>query len=92
MLISKLFARNAPMAPGSVELMIHQVVDTFQMSMAKYTQRKKFRLLMPCSSIHKSGMKAMKMRKVSGETGQAAKSKIPESDERMPGCIFFKPL
>jgi len=83
--ISRLFARNAPIAPGNVELIIHQVVDTFQNSMAKYIHRKKFLLLMPCISIQSNGMKAIKIRKVSGEMGQAAKSNMPERRERMPG-------
>ena len=83
--ISRLFARNAPIAPGNVELMIHQVVETFQKSMAKYIHRKKFLLLMPCISIQNNGMKAKKIKKVSGEIGQAANSNMPESKERMPG-------
>src|SRR6185436_1867986 len=87
--ISRLLARNAPIAPGNVELMIHQVVETFQNSIAKYTHRKKLLLLMPCISIQNNGMNAKKIRKVSGEIGQAAKSNMPERRERMPGCIFF---
>ena len=45
--INKLFARKAATAPTVVELMIHQVVDTFHTSMETYTQRKNFFLLMP---------------------------------------------
>jgi hypothetical protein len=70
--MSKLFARKAAMPPGNVELIIHQVVDTFHISMATYVQRKKFLLLIPCNSIHNNGMNATKMRKVRGETGHDA--------------------
>ena len=70
--INKLLARNAEIAPGAVELMIHQVADAFHISMDTYTQMKKFLLLIPCISIHSSGMNAINIKKVSGDTGQAA--------------------
>jgi hypothetical protein len=44
---------------------------------------------MPCCSIQKSGIKPMKIKKVSGDTGQAANNNKPDRTERMAGWNFF---
>ena len=73
------------MAPGKVELMIHQVVDMFQINIATYVHIKKFLRLMPCISIHNNGTNATKIRNVSGETGQAAYASKPERIDNSAG-------
>ena len=65
------------MAPGCDAFHIHQVVATFQVNMVIYVSAKNLRLLFTLSSIHSNGIHAIKMRKVRGETGHAAHSKIP---------------
>lgn len=87
--MSRLLASMAAMPPGTVEFMIHHVVDTFQMSIAKYVQRKNGLLFGFWSSSQNNGVNAMKIKKVSGETGQAAKSNTPDDIASTAGLILF---
>ena len=84
-----LLANMAAMPPGTVEFMIHHVVETFQMSIARYVHRKKTLRRGFWFSSHNKGMKPTKIKKVRGETGQAAKSKMPERIASTAGGEFF---
>jgi hypothetical protein len=72
-----------------VELIIHQVVERFQINIDRYVQPKNPDLLMPCFSIQRRGTKAKKIKKVSGDTGQEAYSNKPDARDKKRGWILF---
>jgi len=80
---------KAPIAAGEA-FHTHQVVPTFQISMARYTHPKKAARRMPCRSIHNKGTKAKKIKKVNGETGHAANKSNPLAADKRKRDKFFK--
>jgi hypothetical protein len=87
--IRRLFATIAEIPPGTVELITHQVVAPFHISIDKKIHKKNFLLDIPCASIQNKGTNAIKIRKVSGDTGHAIESSAPETRLSKNGWIFF---
>lgn len=75
--------------PISVEFQIHQVVLAFQINSAIKLYQKKLVFFSIPSAIKRSGTNPKKIRKVKGDTGQAAKSRMPEKILKLKGMIFF---
>lgn len=90
MLIKKLFATIAPIAPGAVEFHIHHVVPAFHINIGSKAKRKKRTLFVSCSAINNSGTHATKIRNVKGETGHAHTSSKPETRLNSKEEYFFK--
>ena len=90
MLIKKLLAIMAPIAPAAVAFHIHQVVPAFQMSILSSVNRKNLILFFSWSAIDSNGTHAKKMRKVKGETGHAATSSKPVRILNISEEYFFK--
>lgn len=90
MLIKKLFAMIAPIAPGAVEFQSHQVVPAFQINIESKAKRKKRIRFFSWSAINSSGTQAIKMRNVKGETGHALTSSKPETKLNSKEEYFFK--
>ena len=79
----------AAMDPISVEFHIHQVVNTFQTSVVKNVYQKKDIFFDVLSATISNGTHAMNITKVSGETGQAANSKLPANNAFEVFANFF---
>lgn len=90
MVIKKLFATIAPIAPAAVEFQIHQVVPAFQMNMASKAKRKKRIRLLSLSAINNSGTQATKINGVKPASGHAHTSSKPETTLNIKGENFFK--
>ena len=88
--MSTVFTIMAAMEPGPVEFQIHQVVSAFQVIIDKAHQPTKAHFRGCCCASRKSGMSAMNIKKVVGNGGHAAASNIPDANDKMRGCIFFK--
>ena len=69
----------AAMLPTSVEFQIHQVLPKFQIKIAEKQCQKKMDFLLLFSAIYISGQNPIKIKKVKGETGQAANSEMPDN-------------
>ena len=76
--------------PTSVEFHIHQVVKAFQTSIAIKEYRKNLFLLVTTDAIKSSGIKPAKIKKVSGDTGQAADNNKPDKMLKPANWSFFK--
>jgi len=87
--ISRLLAIKAAIEPTSVEFHIHQVAAVFQVSMARKHSRKKNLLCTIFSARYSSGIKAINIKKVNGDTGQAAHNKTPDKKLRPKAADFF---
>ena len=87
--INKVLAIIAATLPISVEFQIHQVVLAFQINNARKLYQKKVDFLLMASAIKSNGINPKNIRNVKGETGQAAKSSIPENILKLKGTIFF---
>jgi hypothetical protein len=85
-------AKNAPRAPGTEALIIHQVVAMFQVNIARYVSAKNFFRLLVTDSIHSKGIHATKINKVSGDTGQDAQRRRPQPSAEKRGTKFFKTM
>jgi hypothetical protein len=88
--MNMLLARIAATVPGPVEFQIHQVVAEFQTSIATKHQPRKLSLLRLRSRRKNSGIKARKIRNVTGRGGHAAASNNPDDRDNIAGCSFFK--
>jgi hypothetical protein len=80
----------AAILPTSVEFHIHQVLPIFQIKIAAKQYQKKCIFLVLFSAIKNSGQIAIKIKKLSGETGQAANSIIPDKKLNPTKYLFFK--
>jgi len=80
----------AAILPISVEFQIHQVVQAFQIKCARKLYQKKWDFFKPLSAINSKGTNPKKIKKVKGDTGQAANSSKPENILKLSGMIFFK--
>ena len=87
--MSKLLATIAATAPMSVEFHIHQVVDTFQMSMPIKTYPKNVPDFLTSSDKIINGTKAMQISKVNCAIGQEAISSIPVKMDNPNRCVFL---
>ncbi len=90
MVIRKLFATIAPMAPGGVEFHIHHVVPAFQMNIVSKANKKKRMRFVSWSAKNNNGIHATKIRNVKAESGHANTSKRPETKLKRSGEYFFK--
>jgi hypothetical protein len=80
----------AAILPMSVEFQIHQVVLAFQISILKKICQKKADFFCSPSAINSKGVNPKKIRKVNGDTGQAANSNNPENRLALMEIVFFK--
>jgi len=78
----RLLAIKAATEPASVEFHTHQVVNTFQTSMAVNVSKKKKRLFSTTSAKYSIGMKAINTKPVSGDSGHEAQSRVPDKTLR----------
>ncbi len=88
--MSKLLAMMAAILPMSVEFQIHQVVLAFQINKVKKLCQKNVDFFCRPSATNSKGVNPKKIRKVKGDTGQAAKSKKPDNKLAGIDIVFFK--
>ena len=80
----------AATAPTSVEFQIHQVVMAFQVSSVIKAYTKKLLRCCTISARYNKGRKAIKIRKVNGDTGQLAHNSNPDKRLKPVYDRFFK--
>ena len=90
MVIKKLLAIMAPIAPAAVEFQIHQVVPAFQINMLSKAKRKKRILFSSLSPNNNSGTHEIKIRGVKPASGQAQTNNRPDKTLNIKDENFFK--
>ena len=90
MVIRKLLAMMAPIAPAAVAFQIHQVVPAFQINMLSRANRKKRILLFSLFANNNRGTQATKIRIVKPASGHAPTSKRPDRRLNIKDEFLFK--
>ena len=83
-------ATKAPIAPAGVEFQIHQVVNTFQISMDNSENRKKRFVFFSSFAMKNNGTQAMNIRGEYRKSGHAKTSKSPLRILSNKEDCFFK--
>jgi hypothetical protein len=86
------FTIIAAIEPTSVEFHIHHVASVFQVIRARDKRRKNNLFRPTLSARYSSGINAMKIKNVSGDTGHEAHNKIPDKRLKLKVIDFFKAM